>query len=575
MSKKRCSHPHPQRREFLTRGGLGALGAALLPLSSRTARAAQGGTRTGAHADTLVRGARIYTMEAGSPTAESVAIVGDRIVAVGSDTDLEGLAGPGTRVIDGRGTTVFPGFIDAHSHPGGVNEVTGADVNLRSVAAIQDAMHAQAAKTPPDQWVIGNKYDDTKLAEERPVNRHDLDEAVPLQPAIIRHRGGHTAVLNSRGLEVVGITLDSPDPDGGKFGRDANGELTGFVAEKALQLVEEAGNWPEITRAVRQQGAAYLSAAMSAAGLTSTTDAFGLRDTLVAYQDALAAGQMKTRISFMPYGPSELYPALKAAGLRSGFGDEWIRFGAVKYWADGSASERTMRMSTPFEGRPGDYGILTMSQEEIDDAVDDAVANGWRIGIHANGDVTIDMVLKAYERALAGWKGPNPRLRIEHCSLVNPDLLKRIKATGAIPTPFYTYAHYHGNKWLDYGEEKMRWMFAHKSFLDYGIPVAPASDYTPGPFEPLMAIQSMVTRKDFKGRVWGPNQRIGVADALRICTVNGAYASMEEGLKGSLAPGKLADLVMLGADPHETDPDQIKHIPVLRTIVGGKTVHEA
>ncbi|MGD2131054.1 MAG: amidohydrolase family protein, partial [Lysobacterales bacterium] len=153
--------------------------------------------------------------------------------------------------------------------------------------------------------------------------------------------------------------------------------------------------------------------------------------------------------------------------------------------------------------------------------------------------------------------------------------LKRIKATGAIPTPFYTYAHYHGNKWLDYGEEKMRWMFAHKSYLDYGIPVAPASDYTPGPFEPLMAIQSMVTRKDFKGRVWGPNQRIGVADALRICTVNGAYASMEEGLKGSLAPGKLADLVMLGADPHETDPDQIKHIPVLRTIVGGKTVHEA
>ena len=221
------------------------------------------------------------------------------------------------------------------------------------------------------------------------------------------------------------------------------------------------------------------------------------------------------------------------------------------------------------------YNHLTMSQVEIDAAVDDAVANGWRIGIHTNGDVTIDMALKAYERVLAGWQGPNPRFRLEHCSLVNPELLTRIKATGAIPTPFYTYVYYHGNKWVDYGPEKMRWMFAHKSFLDYGIPVAPASDYTPGPFEPLMAIQSMVTRKDYKGRVWGPNQRITVSQAMKICTVNGAYASMEENIKGSITPGKLADLVILAADPHDTATDEIKDIPVLRTIVGGRTVFEA
>jgi hypothetical protein len=514
-------------------------------------------------------------MDDANPEAEALAVRGDRVLAVGADADLEALIGPATRVIDGRGATLFPGFIDAHSHPGGVNEVTGANVDLRSVAAIQDAMRAQAGKTPPGQWVIGNKYDDTKLAEERPVNRHDLDAAVPLQPAIVRHRGGHTAVLNSRGLEVAGIRDDTPDPPGGRYGRDGNGELTGFVAEKALEQVEAAGQWPEITRAVRRQGVAYLSRAMSAAGLTSTTDAFGDVDSLVAFQDARAAGELRTRLSFMPYGPSPLYADLKGAGLRSGFGDEWIRFGAVKYWADGSASERTMRMSTPFEGRPDDYGILTMDQPQIDAAVDDAVANGWRIGIHANGDVTIDLVLKAYERALAGWQGLNPRFRIEHCSLVNPDLLARIRDTGAVPAPFYTYAHYHGEKWQDYGAERMQWMFAHRSFLDYGIPVAPASDYTPGPFEPLMAVQSMVTRKDFSGRVWGPDQRISVAEALRICTVNGAYASFEENLKGSLAPGKLADFVLLGADPHDTDPDRIKEIPVLLTAVGGRVVHEA
>jgi predicted amidohydrolase YtcJ len=559
-----------KRRNFIAQSSLLGAAATLIPVTDLHAQAGSGAVR----ADVIIKNARVYTMDEAQPRAEAVAIMGDRILAVGSNSDIDTLQGPATRVIDAGNATVTPGFIDAHSHPDGSNEVTGADVNLRSIKEIKAVMHAEAGKTPPGQWVIGNKYDDTKLSEERPVNRRDLDEAVPLQPAIIRHRGGHTAVLNSRGLEVAGITASTPDPEGGTYGRE-NGELTGFVAEKALELVDQAGEWPEITRQVRQQGVAYMSRAMVAAGLTSTTDAAGSVESLVAYQDAREAGELLNRLSFMPYGPSPLYGHLKSAGIRSGFGDEWIRFGAVKYWADGSASERTMRMSTPFEGRPDDYGILTMSQAEIDAAVDDAVQNGWRIGIHTNGDVTIGMALNAYEKALAGWQGPNPRFRLEHCSLVNPELLTRIKATGSIPTPFYTYAHYHGNKWLDYGAEKMQWMFAHKSFLDYGIPVAPASDYTPGPFEPLMAIQSMVTRKDFKGRVWGPNQRITVSQAMKICTVNGAYASMEENTKGSITPGKLADLVMLASDPHDTAEDEIKNIPVLMTIVGGKTVFEA
>ena len=560
-----------KRRLFIAHASLLGTGTALLPASVLQASDTAGPVR----ADLVIRNARIYTMDINQSRAEAIAIRGNRILALGSNAELASLEYSGTRIIDAVGATMTPGFIDAHSHPDGSNEVTGADVNLDSIAAIQQAMRQQAAETPAGQWVIGNKYDDTKMSDERPVNRRDLDEAVPLQPAIIRHRGGHTAVLNTRGLEVAGITVNTPDPQGGAFGRH-NGELTGFVAEKALfDVVDKAGDWPEITRRVRQEGVAYMSRAMAAAGLTSTTDSWCTLENFVAYQDARTAGELLTRVAVMPFGPSEFFAHLKAAGIRSGFGDDWIRFGAVKYAADGSASERTMRMSTPFEGRPDDYGILTMIQEEINAAVSDALSNGWRIGIHANGDVTIDMVLNAYEAGLNGRDGDNPRLRIEHCSLVNPELLTRIKATGAIPAPFYTYAHYHGNKWVDYGLEKMQWMFAHKSFLEYGIPVAPASDYTPGPFEPLMAIQSMVTRKDFKGRVWGPDQRISVDEALRICTVNGAYASMEEGIKGTLTPGKLADLVMLAADPHETDPDEIKNIPVLRTIVDGNTVFEA
>jgi predicted amidohydrolase YtcJ len=232
-------------------------------------------------------------------------------------------------------------------------------------------------------------------------------------------------------------------------------------------------------------------------------------------------------------------------------------------------------MSEPYEGRPDDYGLLYMTEEEIFQSVENAHRNDFQVAIHANGDVTIKMVLDAYERAQTLWPRADTRHRIEHCSLVNPELLSRIRDLGVIPAPFYTYVHYHGNKWVDYGEERMRWMFAHKSFLDYGIPVAPASDYTPGPYEPLMAIQSMVTRKDFDGRVWGPNQRISIEDALKICTINGAYASFEEGIKGSITTGKLADFVILADAPQDVDPDQIKHIEIVRTVVGGKTMYGA
>jgi predicted amidohydrolase YtcJ len=268
------------------------------------------------------------------------------------------------------------------------------------------------------------------------------------------------------------------------------------------------------------------------------------------------------------------FQGLKNAGIYTGFGNEWVRIGGVKFAADGSASERTMRMSTPYVGTD-DHGILTMTQDEIYEAVDDAHSHNWQVGIHANGDVTIDMVLKAYERAHERWPHADRRHRIEHCSLVNPDLLRRIKALGVVPTPFWTYIHYHGEKWKEYGEEKMQWMFAHRSFLDAGIVTPGASDYTPGPFEPLMAIQSMVTRKDIAGNVWGGDQKVTVDEALRIATYNGAYASYEEASKGSIVAGKLADFVILERDPHEADPDDIKNIRVVRTVVGGRTMHPA
>lgn len=558
----------PTRRELFGLGAALAGGAVGLLPGRGTAHAARGRSPA---ADLVVTNARVYTVDPARPRAEAFAVLADRFVAVGSTQEMRAWIADGTEVIDAEGGTATPGFIDAHSHPawGGVEELVNVNLDLRSIDAIVAALRARAAVTPRGEWVQGFKYDDTKVRDGRQLTIHDLDAAAPEHPVYVVHRGGHTAWYNTRAFERAGVDAQTPDPPGGHIYRQ-DGALTGRVAERANERFDKVRPTGS-TRAQRQAGVALISELMTAAGLTSVHDAQCTVDYATAYQDAYRAGELRFRVAFL--ATPELYATLDAAGLYSGFGDAWLRVGGVKFVADGSASERTMAMSTPYVGRPDDFGILTMSQAELDEAVEQAHRRRFQIGVHANGDVAIDRVLRAYERAQRIAPRPDPRHRIEHCSLVNPDLLRRIKATGSIPTPFYTYAHYHGDKWAEYGEEKMQWMFAHRSFLDAGIPVAGASDYIPGPFEPLMAIQSMVTRKDVKGRVWGPRQRIGVDEALRICTLHGAYASFEEDQKGSIAVGKLADFVLLERDPHDADPDRIQEIPVLRTVVGGRTVH--
>ncbi|MDA0328248.1 MAG: amidohydrolase [Gemmatimonadetes bacterium] len=521
--------------------------------------------------DVVVVNASVLTQDDAQPTAEAFAIKSGRFVAVGSTSDIRNLASTNTQVFDAAGATVVPGFIDAHSHPSGagLNELKNVDTNLGSISRIQAALRERAALTPPGEWIVGFMYDDTKQEEGRPVNRLDLDAVSTEHPIVVGHRGGHTGVYNSRAFEIAGVTVNTPDPFGGHFYREG-GELTGKVAERARGAFDVPN---ESTREDRAQGVAVICRSMNAAGLTSVHQAGTDSTAFTAFQDARESGDLSLRMSLMARGGS--FPALNAGGVRTGFGDEWLRVGPVKFAADGSASERTMAMSTPYAGRPDDFGILTMTQEQIHESVEEAHRAGWQVAIHANGDVTIDMVLNAYERVQREWPRPDARHRIEHCSLVNPSLLRRIADGGVIPAPFYTYAHYHGEKWIEYGEEKMEWMFAHKSFLDYDIMVAPASDHGPGPYEPLMALQSMVTRKDFAGRVWGPSQRVTLDQALKICTLHGAHASFEENDKGSISAGKLGDFVVLAESPYEVDPDRIKEIEIVRTVVGGRTVYEA
>jgi predicted amidohydrolase YtcJ len=551
----------------------GAFTLARLPGARAQTQAPASTQPATAEPDLVVINARVLTSDTAQPRAEAFAVKNGRFVAVGSTGDVRNLASRRTQIIDAQRMTITPGFIDCHCHPSGVEELYGVNTNLRTVREIQAAIRQKAEATPAGTWVEGFMFDDTKL--DRPLTRKDLDEATREHPVSVAHRGGHTTFYNSKAFELAGITAQTPDPPDGRFFRE-NGELNGRVAENARDVFDKVGNretfTPEQRRARARAGMKYISELFNACGLTSVHNAYTAPEQILAYEDCRANGELTHRAYMMIGGATPAYTGFKAAGIYTGFGDEWIRVGGIKFVADGSASERTMRMSTPFVGT-NDYGILTMTQDQIHEAVDDAHTHNFQVGVHANGDVTIEYVLNAYERALKRWPDPKRRHRIEHCTLVNPEILRRMKASGVIPTPFWTYVYFHGEKWSQYGEDKLRWMFAHRSFLDAGIRVPGASDYNPGPFEPLMAIQSMVTRTDYKGRVWGANQKVTVDEALTIGTINGAYASSEEHLKGSITAGKLADFVMLEKDPHEVPPNEIMNIKVNRTVVGGKTVY--
>ncbi len=547
----------PSRRSFLsTLAGAGLLRAGRL------------------EPELILYNARIHTVDAAQPRAEAVAIARGRFLAVGSNNDVLALATGRTKKIDLERKTVVPGFIDAHTHPvyAGIRHLRWVDCDLRSIAAIQKAIRERAARTPPGEWVVGFKYDDTKTAEGRKLTRRDLDEAAPRHPVFIQHRGGHTAFVNSAALRAAGVDEKTPDPPGGRFERGPEGKLTGEVAETATEPF-----WKRIpmdySREDYRAGARLISQMMTRAGITSVGDAEAKPVELQAYQDARDAGELLFRVyCFIVY---DYLDEMKAAGVHTGFGDDRVRLGAIKLVCDGSISERTARLSEPYVGSPDDYGILVTEEDELYEQARQAHEAGWQIGTHANGDVAIDITLRIYERLQKEMPRRDPRYRLEHCTVIDDSLVERIRALGAIPTPFSTYVYFHGEKMRYYGAERLNRMFAVRSFLDAGIRVTMASDYPPGPFEPMMALQSMVTRTDMHGTLWGPKQRVTVAEALRVATLNGAYASYEEDRKGSIEAGKLADLVVLGRDPFEVDPFEIIDIPVERTMVGGRWVYEA
>ena len=564
---------HHSRRNFL-----GLTGAGIASLAgSQWLRAAEG-----QDADLVVFNAKVYTVDSRAPKAEAFAVKANRFLAVGTTAEMKALIGKGTQTYDAKQMTIVPGFIDCHNHaPGEVllYEVLVGNpyvVEFVTIDSIVAKLRAKAQQTPPGTWVEGYFFDDTKVKDGRMLNVHDLDQISKDHPVVVHHRGGHTSFYNSKALAMADINKATPNPPGGTFDRDANGELNGRVTDRAMNALRRVGKRTTFSEQEQQQrgrdGLAYISKMFVRYGVTSVHQEGG---DLFALQQVRARGDLLHRVSFEANG--KLLDSMIADGIQSGFGDEWIRFGATSEHAvDGSYSERTMALSTPYPGVTPTYkGNVTETQEVTNAWMERVHRAGIQVNCHANGDVAIDQVMTSFERAQKLFPRTDSRPKITHCTLMNDDLIRRMKAAGAVPAAFTTYAYYNSDKFKYYGEEMMKHMMAYRSFLDAGIVAAAGSDFSPGPFDPRMAIQGMVTRTGWDGQTWGANQRITVEEALRVNTLNGAYNSHEESIKGSITPGKLADFVVLSDDLFAVDASKIKDLEIVRTVVGGAAMYQA
>jgi predicted amidohydrolase YtcJ len=564
------------RRDFLGLVGAGLGGFAGGPwLSAVKAADAQ-------NADLVVFNAKVYTVDSGVSKAAAFAVKAGRFTAVGSNSDIKALIAKGTQTFDARQMTIVPGFIDCHNHaPGNTllyDVVVGNPyvVEFVTISSIVEKLRAKARETQPGVWVEGYFFDDTKVKDNRQLDIHDLDQVSKDHPIVVHHRGGHTAYYNSKAFEMADINKNTPNPAGGTFDRDANGDLNGRVTDRAMNAVNRVGKWQTFTEEQTLQrdrdGLVYISKQFVRYGVTSVHHEGG---NLTALQQVRSRGDLLHRVSYEANG--KVLEAIISGGIMTGFGDEWIRLGATsEHTIDGSFSERTMALSTPYPGVTPPYkGNVTETQDELNAWIERVHRAGIQVNCHANGDVAIDMLLTAVDRAQRLFPRADARPKITHCTLINDDLVRRIKAAGAVPAAFTSYAYYNSDKFGFYGEELMKRCMAYRSFLDAGIPVAAGSDFSPGPFDPRMAVQGMVTRTGWDGKTWGANQRISVEEALRVNTINGAYNSHEEAIKGSITAGKLADFVVLSDDPFTIDKEKIKDIQIVRTVVGGSTVFQA
>ncbi|MDF1595240.1 MAG: amidohydrolase [Acidimicrobiia bacterium] len=524
----------------------------------------------------------VYTADAAGTRTQAVAVGHGRIMAVGSDNEVL-TAYPSAELMDLGGRTMVPGFIDAHNHYLATGEGLAAiDARFPGVASPDDLVAAVAAAADDraaGQWLSGFGFDHAKY--DRWPTRWDLDRATTEHPVAIRHVSGHYLLVNSVALAAAGVNDSTPDPKGGAFVRDEVGHLTGLCLDAAMGIVEPVAvdigshgpnfhvqaSMDDLVAAVDRAGRAYV-----AAGLTTVCDAQVTRREMAAYRRARALGSWWVRVACMPL--SNQLAEYGAAGLASGFGDDMLWLGPMKFYMDGSLIGGTAVFTEPY-GEHGEFeGIFYWQPEEMRSMITEAHRQGWQVGVHTQGDRAIEATLDAIEAAMESDPRPDPRHRIEHCGLPTAEQVARMARLGVVAINQPNYLHDQGDEFLARLGERAHRLQPLRAELEAGVTIALSSDADVTTFRPLETITNAVMRTTMGGRAIGADQALTVEEAIRAHTIDAAYSIFAEDRLGSIEPGKQADLVVIDGDPFSAPPNEIRDLEVWMTVIDGKTVFD-
>jgi predicted amidohydrolase YtcJ len=530
--------------------------------------------------DLLLFNANVMTMNPRQPMAESVAVWRGRIVAVGTNAELEGLRPLANRVINLDGTTLMPGFIDAHTHflmgSQTLDRVRLAGIN--TLPEWLERVRGKAEQIPEGNWIVGRGWDETKRTDvaELPT-KGDLDSIAPDHPVYLQRADAHVGWANSLALRMAGIDRDREDPYGGRIVRDENGEPTGILQETAKKIVEDIlpGETPESRSKSLRKGLAEAARL----GITGIHDNASAED-IALFQDFRERGELTLRVNTLVRGwevPQPFLEPMIATGARTGFGDDWIKFGALKISLDGTLGSRTAAMLEPYSDDPENTGVFRISHEELDPIVEQAHRHNVQIALHAIGDAACQMALDSIERAIKAHPRVDHRHRIEHEQAITPRDLQRFAELQVITSlqPCHAITDL---AWVEdrVGPERLSTAYAWKSFVESGAPICLGTDWPVETLDPRVGLYASVTRQDLNGTPPGgvnPSEALTIEQALKGYTLDAAWAEFAENRKGSIEPGKYADFVLVEQDPRQVEPRALLDLEVLATIVEGKPVY--
>lgn len=527
-------------------------------------------------ADLILRNAKIYTVDANHPHADAVAVLGDRIVAVGADADVAGWRGPGTKVIDAGGRLLLPGFNDAHVHfvSGGM-QLT--NVNLKDASSREEFIRriAERAKgTAEGEWILGGDWDDQQFTPAVLPTKEWIDAVTPNRPVFLNRYDGHMALANSLALKMAEITSKTPDPPGGTIVRDAQGNPTGVLKDAAMTPVYKI--IPSLTHKQRVEIIKRALAHAASVGVTSFQDMNPEFGDMAVYSEMAENKELTARIYAAPIETE--WESLAKLGLRRNFGSAYFRTGAIKGFTDGSLGSSTAYFFEPFLDSPGNHGLLSDEMipiEKIRERLTAADRAGLQICMHAIGDQAISIMLDLFEEIVKAHGKQDRRFRIEHAQHVAPKDFQRFADLRVIAS-VQPYHAIDDGRWAEKRiGSRIKTTYAFRTFLDHGVKLALGTDWNVAPLNPMETIYAAVTRATLDGKNpqgWVPEQKLTVAEAVYAYTIGSAYAEFQENEKGSITPGKFADMVILSQDIFSIDPEAIKDVKVETTIVGGKVV---